>query len=58
MQMRVQSREMGALQNSFVARVAELNAVLDYRLEDFTFSNEDRSPTKVALEMLTRSGWL
>jgi hypothetical protein len=59
MQMRVQSREIGALQNTFVARVAELNAVLDHvHLEDFTLSSEDRSPTEVPLELLTRSGWL
>jgi len=58
MQMRVRSREVGALQKSFVARVAELNAILDRaRLENFTLSNEDRSLTEVALEMLTRSGW-
>jgi hypothetical protein len=56
---RMQSREVGALQNSFVAHVAELNAILDCAcLEDFTLSNEDRSPTDVALEMRTRSGWL
>lgn len=59
MEGRVQSREMGALQNSFVARVAKLNAILDCaRLEDFALSNENRSVTDTALEMLTHSGWL
>jgi hypothetical protein len=59
MQMRVQSREIGALQNSFVARVAELNAILDRaHLEDFVMNNENRSVTDVALETLTRSRWL
>jgi predicted kinase len=59
MEGRVQRREKGALQNSFVARVAELNAILDRaRLEDFVLSNENRSVTDTALEMLARSGWL
>jgi hypothetical protein len=59
MEGRVQSRERGALQNSFVARVAELNAMLDCaRLEDFALSNESRTVTDTAVEMLTRSGWL
>jgi hypothetical protein len=50
---------MGALQNTFVARVAGLNAILDCtRLEDFALTNENRSVTDTALEMLTRSGWL
>jgi len=59
MQGRVQSREIGALQDSFVARVAELSAVLDHaRLEDIAVNNENRTVTDTALEMLTRSGWL
>jgi predicted kinase len=59
MEGRVQSREVGVLQSSFVVRVAELNAKLDCaRLEDFTLSNENRSVTDTALELLTRSGWL
>lgn len=59
MEVRVRSREAGALQNSFVARVTELNALLDRaRLEDFALSNENRSATDTALEILTRSGWL
>ena len=56
---RVQSREIGTLQNSFVARVAELNSILDrVHLEDFSLSNENRSVTDVAHEMLVHSGWL
>jgi predicted kinase len=59
MEGRVQSREKGALQNSFVARVAELHVILDCaRLEDFALNNENRSVTDTALELLTRSGWL
>jgi hypothetical protein len=59
MQVRVRSREVGALQDSLVRRVAELNAILDRaRLEDFALNNENRSVTDTALEMLTRSGWL
>jgi hypothetical protein len=59
MQVRVRTREIGALQNGFVNRVAELNAILDRaHLEDFAVSNENRSVTDTALEMLTRSGWL
>ena len=59
MQGRVQSREIGALQDSFVARVAELSAVLDHaRLEDIAVNNENRTVTDTALEILTRSGWL
>lgn len=59
MEGRVRSREVGVLQNTFVARVAELNAISDRaRLEDFAVNNEDRTVTDTALEMLTRSGWL
>ncbi len=59
MEARVRGREVGALQKSFVARVAELNAILDRaRLEDFAVNNENRTVTDTALEMLTRSGWL
>jgi predicted kinase len=59
MQDRVQSRDIGTLQNTFIARVAELNSVLDCaHLEDFSLSNENRSVTDVAHEMLVRAGWL
>ena len=59
MQDRVQTREIGTLQNTFIARVAELNSILDRaHLEDFSISNENRSFTEVANEMLVRAAWL
>jgi hypothetical protein len=59
MQERVRVREPGMLQHQFVARAAELEALLDRAgLEDFVVDNEDRSVTEVAQEMLDRSGWL
>ena len=59
MQQRVQAREIGTLQNTFIARVAQLNSILDRaHLEDFCLSNEDRSVTEVAHEMLVRAAWL
>jgi hypothetical protein len=59
MRLRVKMREPGVLQREYVARVAELNAILDRaRLEDFTITNENRSPTEVANEMLVRAGWI
>ena len=59
MQHRVQTREIGTLQNTFIAKVAELNSVLDRaHLEDFSISNENRSVTEVANEMLARAAWL
>ena len=59
MQHRVQTREIGTLQNTYIARVAELNSILDRaHLEDFSISNENRSITGVANEMLVRAAWL
>ena len=59
MQHRVQTREIGTLQNTLVARVAELNSILDRaHLEDFSLSNENRSVTEVAHETLVRAAWL
>jgi hypothetical protein len=59
MQRRVRLREPGIFQQSFVARVAELNDMLDRaHLEDFSIPNEDGSVTSVAREMLMRAGWL
>jgi predicted kinase len=59
MQRRVLGREPGMLQHTFVARVAELESILDEaQLEDFSLSNEDGSVTAVAREMLVRAGWL
>jgi hypothetical protein len=59
MQDRVQSREIGTLQDNYVARVTELNAILDRaHLEDFSLPNENRAVSDVANEMLVRAGWL
>jgi len=59
MQRRVQTRELGILQREYVARVAELNAILERaQLEDFSVTNEDRSLTEVALEILVKAGWI
>jgi hypothetical protein len=59
MQQRVRLREPGFLQQQFVARVAELETLLDRAgVEDFAINNAGRSVTEVAREMLTRAGWL
>jgi hypothetical protein len=58
MQERVRQREPGMLQERYVARVAALEASLDAtRVEDFEVSNDGRSATKVAREVLARAGW-
>ena len=59
MRQRVRLREPGFLQEQFVARVAELETLLDRAgVEDFVIHNAGRSVTEVAREMLTRAGWL
>jgi hypothetical protein len=59
MQQRVKMRESGLFHQGFVARVAELNVIVDRAgLEDFTISTENRSPTDVAHEMLVKAGWI
>jgi hypothetical protein len=59
MKRRVQMRELGVSQREYVHRVAKLNAILDRaRLEDFAVTNENRSLTDVALEMLVNAGWI
>jgi adenylylsulfate kinase-like enzyme len=59
MEQRVRIRESGIAQRNYVARVAELNGILDgARLEDFTVNNESRSVTELAREMLNRAGWI
>jgi hypothetical protein len=59
MQNRVKTRESGVSQQGYVARVAKLNAILDRaRLEDFTITNENRSLTEVAHEMLVKARWI
>jgi phosphosulfolactate synthase (CoM biosynthesis protein A) len=59
MELRIKMRESGVLQRKYVARVAELNAILDRaRLEDFTITSENPSLTEVAHEMLVKAGWI
>jgi len=59
MKRRVQMRDLGMSQREYVARVTKLNAILDRaQLEDFAVTNEDRSLTEVALELLVRAGWI
>jgi adenylylsulfate kinase len=59
MQRRVKMRESGVSQSDYVARVAQLNVILDRaRLEDFAVNSENRSVTEVAQEMLAKAGWL
>ena len=46
------------LQQALVDRVLTLDAILDaVTLEDFSLTNEGRSVTDVAREMLARAGW-
>lgn len=59
MKRRIEMRESGVAQREYIARVAVLNDILDRaRLEDFTISNENRSVSDVALEMLILAGWI
>jgi hypothetical protein len=59
MQRRVQAREPGMLKEVFVARVLELESILDEaQVEDFSLSNDEASITSVARELLVRAGWL
>lgn len=59
MERRVEMRDLGIAQREYVARVAELNAILDRaHLEDFAVTNEDRPLTEVATEVLVQAGWI
>jgi hypothetical protein len=59
MEQRVKIRESGVSQREYIARVAELNAILDCaRLEDFSITNENRPLTEVARDTLVRAGWI
>ena len=59
MQERVKMRESGVSQREYVARVANLNVILDRaQLEDFTITSENRSLTEVAHEMLVKARWI
>lgn len=56
---RVALRDCGMHREKFVARVAELNALLDAAaLEKFTVENDGRAITEVAGEFLRCAGWL
>ena len=59
MEQRINRRESGVAQREYVARVVKLNDILDRaRLKDFTVSNENRSLSEVAYEMLRKAGWI
>jgi hypothetical protein len=59
MKQRIQVRENGILHQEYFLRVTKLIAILDRaRLENFTVMNENRSVTDVAVEMLTKAGWI
>ena len=53
MQRRLRTREPGMLQQTFLARARELDAILEQaRLEDFCVANDNGSVTDVAAEVL------
>ncbi len=59
MQQRVGLRELGVCRSQYIDRVITLNSALDRALlENFVITNEGRSLTEVAKEVLERSGWL
>jgi hypothetical protein len=59
MEQRVRIRDSGMMQQDYLARVRELNAILDLaRLEDFIVNSANRSVTEVAEEMLFKAGWI
>lgn len=59
MKRRVQMRDLGISQREYVAWVTTLSVILDrVRLEDFAITNENRSLTDVAVEMLVKAGWI
>jgi len=56
---RIRRREIGAGLEWHLARAVELDAHWrDHPVEDFTVENADHSVREVAVEVLTRSGWL
>jgi hypothetical protein len=58
MEQRVRMRESGVERRKYLSRVAELNAILDRALEDFTINSGNRSVTEVAAEMLITARWI
>jgi hypothetical protein len=56
---RLRAREVGAGLEWHLARTEELNAIMGAaHLEDFTVDNGERPVREVAVEVLTRAGWL
>ncbi len=52
-------REAGVLQEKLIARVAELDEILNRaNLEHFSIPNDNASITDVARQMLMRAKWL
>jgi len=59
MQQRVGLRELGVCRSQYMDRVIKLNSALDRaQLENFVITNEGRSLTEVAKEVLERARWL
>jgi hypothetical protein len=60
MRRRVLQREPGMLRDTFVARVAELEGLIDSAaLHDFTLLNYDQcSITEIAVQMLRLANWI
>jgi hypothetical protein len=59
MESRLRVREPGIKQQEFVDRSRALDRILTAAaLEDFTVTNDRRSVTDVARELLTRAGWI
>ncbi len=59
MEQRVKLRESGVSREKYVARVAQLNTILDgAQLENFAITNENRQLTDVAHELLVKAGWI
>jgi len=59
MEQRVRTSESGIARTGYIARVAELNGILDRaRLENFTGNSENRSVPELAREMFTRVSWI
>ncbi len=59
MEQRLELRELGISRRDYIARGAELNAVLDRaQLENFTITNENISVADVAQKLLLKAGWI
>jgi hypothetical protein len=59
MQRRVRDRESGMWRDAYIARSAKLNELLDAApIENISISNQGRSITEVARQLLVEAGWL